>query len=112
MNITTIIKLQYEALHCWPGVVSALPQNPEIHFLQHPHRHIFHITLEKDVSHEDRDLEIILFKRAVLAHLTEYYRGDLGGMSCEHLATYLLNKFQCRSVEVLEDNENGGKVYA
>jgi hypothetical protein len=28
------------------------------------------------------------------------------------IATYLLDEYECSSVEVLEDNENGAKVYA
>ena len=112
MKTNIIVKLQYEALHNWPKVAEVLPLNPEIHFLQYPHRHIFHITLEKAVSHSDRDVEIILFKRKVLERLDARYCGDLGAMSCEMLAEVLLNQFECVSVEVLEDNENGAKVYA
>ena len=111
MNTTIIVKLEYEALHCWPQVVDMLPNLPEIHFLQYPHRHIFHIKLEKVVTHADRDIEIILFKREVLKYLQDRFNGDLKNWSCEMLATHLLNKFDCHSVEVLEDNENGARVF-
>ena len=111
MKTTVIIKLQYEALHNWPKVTEVLPDIPQIHFLKYPHRHIFHITLEKEVTHSDRDVEIILFKQAVLEHLNEKYNGNLGAMSCEMLAQYLLEYYDCSMVEVLEDNENGGRVY-
>jgi hypothetical protein len=112
MKTNIVVKLQYEATHNWPKVEEVLPLNPEIHFLQYPHRHIFHITMEKAVTHSDRDVEIILFKREVLRHLQEEFGGDLKNWSCEMLAEYLLAIFQCTSVEVLEDNENGAKVYA
>lgn len=111
MKSAIVVKLQYEALHNWPGVVEVLPHIEEIHFLQFPHRHIFYITIEKEVSHADRDIEIILFKRKVLTYLDEQFKGNLGSRSCEMLAEQLLKHFDCTTVEVLEDNENGGKVY-
>ncbi len=111
MKTTIIVKLQFEALHCWPGVVEALPDIADIHFLQYPHRHLFYVTLEKEVSHSDRDVEIILFKRKVEEYLKLTYSGNLGAKSCEMLAEELLQKFDCLMVEVLEDNENGGRVY-
>lgn len=112
MKTNIVVKLQYEAIHNWPGVAEALPDNPEIHFLQYPHRHIFHITMEKAVTHSDRDVEIIMFKQAVLKHLHEEFWGELNNWSCEMLAEHLLKEYDCYSVEVLEDNENGAKVYA
>lgn len=112
MITNIVVKLQYEATHNWPKVAEVLPDNPEIHFLQYPHRHIFHITMEKAVTHSDRDLEIIMFKQYLLAHLNRVFKGDLQNRSCEMLAEYLLQAFDCYSVEVLEDNENGAKVYA
>jgi hypothetical protein len=113
MNTNIIVKLQFEAIHNWPGVVEALPKSPWIHFLKDPHRHIFHVVLEKQVTHSDRDVEIILFKRSVTSYLERVYGrpGDLGPKSCEMLAEELLKEFDCESVEVLEDNENGAKVY-
>jgi hypothetical protein len=113
MTTNIIVKLQYEALHNWPGVVNVLPDKPWIHMLKDKHRHIFHITLEKQVTHSDRDVEIILFKQEVLRKLEVFFGrpGDLGAMSCEMLAEQLLKEYDCNSVEVLEDNENGAKVY-
>lgn len=113
MTTNIIVKLQYEALHNWPGVVDVLPDKPWIHMLKDKHRHIFYITLEKQVTHSDRDVEIILFKQEVLRKLEVSFGrpGDLGAMSCEMLAEHLLKEHGCVSVEVLEDNENGAKVY-
>jgi hypothetical protein len=113
MTTAVVITLQYEAFHNWQGVREALPDNPEIHFLFDRHRHIFHIKLEKRVTHDDRDVEIILFKRQVQKYLQKKYGqpGELGSKSCEMIAEELLKKFECETVEVLEDNENGAKVY-
>jgi len=113
MTTNIIVKLQYEALHNWPGVVNVLPNSPWIHMLKDKHRHIFYIALEKQVTHSDRDVEIILFKQEVIQKLESSFGrpGDLGPMSCEMLAEFLLKEYDCSSVEVLEDNENGAKVY-
>lgn len=112
MTTNIIVKLRYEALHNWPGVAEALPESPCIHFLQWPHRHLFYMTLEKEVTHSDRDVEIILFKREVLKYLADQFNGNFEHRSCEMIAEHLLYRFDCVSVEVLEDNENGAKVYA
>ena len=112
MKTNIVVKLQYEATHNWPKVAEVLPDLPEIHFLQYPHRHIFHITLEQTVTHSDRDVEIILFKREVTNYLQDKFKGDLKNWSCEMLAEHLIEFFGCHSVEVLEDNENGAKVYS
>lgn len=111
MRTTIIVKLQYEALHNWPGVVEAIPEKTHVHFLQYPHRHIFHITCEKTVTHADRDIEIIDFKQQIYKWLDQHYQGNLGAMSCEMLAQQIGGLFKCDMVEVLEDNENGGRVY-
>lgn len=111
MTTTIIVKLQYEAIHNWPGVAEAMPDKTHIHFLKYPHRHIFYITLEKVVLHDDRHIEIIDFKQKVLRHLESKFKGNFEHRSCEMIGQHLLTEFDCRSVEVLEDNENGAKVY-
>jgi hypothetical protein len=113
MTTTVVVNLQFEAFHNWQGVKEALPNNPEIHFLFDKHRHIFHIRLEKRVTHDDRDVEIILFKRRVQQYLEQKYgrTGEFGSKSCEMIAEELLKYFDCETAEVLEDNENGAKVY-
>jgi hypothetical protein len=115
-NLATnvIVNLQYEAFHNWQGVKEALPNQPELHFLFDRHRHIFHVKAEKAVSHSDRDVEIIWFKRQILNYLEDMYGrpGEFKSKSCEMLAEELLKKFDCVSVEVLEDNENGARVYS
>lgn len=114
MQTRVVVTFSVEGFHNWPGVVGALPDNPEIHFLQHPHRHLFAFKLTKSVSHNDRDIEIILFKRKVLAYLYEKYGTpcQFGMRSCEMLGMELVEKFHLSSAEVLEDGENGAIVEA
>lgn len=114
---TVIVKLQVEGIHNWP-------QCPfdEVAFLRHPHRHMFHIKAEKLVTHSDRDVEIIMLKRDIEGYLKSRYEHKLsysssqvalvfGRMSCEEIATEVAKQFELETCEVLEDNENGAKVY-
>lgn len=118
-----IIKFQIEGIHNWP---QAKEIEPKVAFLSDEHRHIFHITCKKEVNHNDRDVEIILFKRTIKSYLQSFYGwfekvstgGDIpifqychfASMSCEMIAEELVKKFDLISCEVLEDGENGAIV--
>lgn len=114
MKTNVIVKFQIEGMHFWPDAAKV---EPTVAFLAHPHRHIFHFTAEKNVSHSDRDIEIIKLKRAIIFQIqTKYHSSglqmcDFGSNSCEMLAEEVLNDFDLESCECLEDNENGAKVY-
>lgn len=101
-----VIKLQVEGIHNWPTC-----NIPEVSFLCHPHRHIFHIKITKKVNHNERDIEIIMLKRQVLNYLGQQ-PVSFDNKSCESIAEELLIQFDATSVEVLEDNENGAIVTA
>ena len=112
MNTNIIVNLQVEGFHNWPDAPS------EVAFLRAPHRHIFHICCKKHVTHNDRDIEIILFKRKVLKYLLDKYLlagidvnvCNFNTMSCEMIATELTNQFNLEYCSVLEDGENGAEV--
>lgn len=106
MKIAVVINFEFEGIHCWPACTLT-----QVMFLQHAHRHIFHVRCEKEVSHCDRDEEIILLKRSAQAYIAERFPNrDLGSLSCEMIAEELLKKFNLSSCEVLEDGENGARV--
>lgn len=115
LKTQVVITLQVEALHRWPNAEKVLP---EVGFLSHPHRHMFHIKMYKLVQHNDRDVEFIKWKRDVNQFLNTRYGNPLmeggclsfGHMSCEHIATMLLQTYDCSRVEVWEDGENGAIV--
>lgn len=104
-----VVRLSVEGFHHWPEAKELLP---EAGFLSDRHRHMFFIEVKKVVSHDDRDIEIILFKRAIIKHLQEAYGFpcEFGRMSCEEIAREILEAFACSSVSVLEDNENGAVI--
>lgn len=114
MTTNIIINLQVEGFHNWPAAKDVFP---EVDFLSDRHRHIFHIKCTKAVTHSDRDVEIIMFKREVLNYLFEKYSKtilpicEFGPMSCEMISEELLKRFDLQYCSVLEDNENGAEVW-
>lgn len=72
------VRTQLEGIHCYPSA----PE--EVAFLRHPHRHIFHVSAEIEVFHDDRELEFILVKRSI----DEFLKGmpELKNASCEMIA--------------------------
>lgn len=109
MKTSIVIRFQLEGFHNWPQAKDLMPS---VAFLSERHRHMFHFELTKRVTHSDRDVEIILFKREVMKYLTDRYGSpcEFGSRSCEDLAEELINEFLCVRVSVLEDNENGAVV--
>lgn len=113
MRTVVFVKLEVEGLHCWPA---AREMFQEVAYLSDPHRHIFHVECKKEVFHDDRDVEFIMFKHEVKKYFGKYYKPELGmcdfgSKSCEMLAKEILEQFDCLSVTVSEDNENGAIVY-
>lgn len=106
---TVIVRFQLEGIHRWKD---AEEKEPEVDFLSFPHRHMFHFEVSKLVEHDDRDIEIILFKRSIMEYLLDKYGAPcrFENMSCEMIAEETLKEFDCTSVQVMEDNENGAKV--
>ena len=76
--------LQLEGIHNWDNC-----HLPEVQFLAFSHRHMFHFYCEKEVSHDDRDIEFIILKRKITKYLINRYPGEhcmiFNSMSCEIL---------------------------
>lgn len=108
--ITSIqIKTTFEGVHCYPNA----PEGVE--FLRHPHRHVFHVSVDLQVKHDDRDVEFILFKREI-DQLISMHPSDYQHRSCEMIARslleYVVSTYKGRNctVSVSEDGENGATV--
>ena len=104
MKKQIVVKLQVEGLHQWKGCPIE-----EVSFLRDRHRHMFHIEVRKRVTHNDRDIEIIMLKREILKYLGKQPI-EFGNQSCEMIAEDLYKEFNCTYVSVLEDNENGAII--
>jgi len=115
MKTSVIVRLQVDGMHNFPAASELFP---EVGFLSILHRHIFHIEAKKEVFHDDRDVEFLMFKRDIQDYLKQmFYKPDMrvhmfGAMSCEMIAKQLLKQFDCVSVTVWEDLENGAIVEA
>lgn len=105
------VKFQREGIHAYPAALTD-PNLEDVSFLGHPHRHIFHFKVWITVTHDDRDIEFIQFKRWL-----ESLYGDqtlsLNNKSCEMIAEDLASSIQKRYpgrsiwIDVSEDDENG-----
>jgi hypothetical protein len=107
------VTFQKEGIHKYPAALTD-PKLKDVEFLGYPHRHMFHFRVRVSVTHNDRDIEFILFKRE-LEHL---YQGTLNidYSSCEMLAEELIQYIKLHypgrhiEVGVSEDGENGAII--
>lgn len=112
MNTKIFIKTSFEACHRWKDAP------PAVSFLRNYHRHVFHVKVEFEVTHDDRQLEFFMVRRSVDVYLKKQFAGKSFDYSCEHIARELVSYLYLAvhtssvlSVEVNEDNENGAVVY-
>ena len=115
------VTFRKEGMHKYPAAATdsnlATGDEYDVSFLANPHRHIFHFRVWLSVTHNDRDVEFIQFKR----WLEKLYSSNEGVLSldyksCEMMAddlyVQIAAKYPGRAVwiEVSEDGENGALV--
>ena len=115
------VTFRKEGIHCYPAAATdpklATGDYYDVSFLGTPHRHIFHFRVWLGVTHNDRDVEFIQFKR----WLEQLYSGAQGVLSLDHKSCEMMsdelydiisNKYPGREVwiEVSEDGENGSFI--
>lgn len=114
------VTFQKEGLHKYPAALNdpnlATGKWDDVSFLGYIHRHIFHFKVQIEVTHTDRDIEFIQFKR----ELENLYKDgvlQLDFKSCEmmsdDLANYIIDKYPNRDlvITVSEDGENGATCF-
>ncbi len=114
MQTKTVVfcTLQVEGTHCWADCPLV-----EVDYLRDLHRHVFWIKAYIEVFHDDRDVEFIQLKHRIQDYLLDRYYDtslrlhEFGKMSCEMIASELIEEFDLCQCEVNEDNENGAIVY-
>lgn len=111
MKSNIVVTLNFEGVHLWPGC-----PHEEVDFLTVHHRHMFYVRATKAVTHDDRDIEIIMFKRQIQRFIKNLFphKDDcllMGHTSCEMLCRQLQQEFDLEYVQVLEDNENGAELF-
>jgi hypothetical protein len=110
---------QKEGMHKYPAALTdpnlATGDEYDVSFLGYPHRHIFHFKVWLGITHNDRDVEFIQFKRWLL-NLYKDATLSLDFKSCEMMSddlyTQISQKYPDREVwiEVSEDGENGSFI--
>jgi hypothetical protein len=110
------VQFQKEGIHRYPEAATdpalATGDEYDVSFLASPHRHIFHFRVELSVTHDNRDVEFIQFKRW-LENLYKDATLTLDYKSCEmmgeELYSHISAKYPNRDVriEISEDGENG-----
>ena len=108
-----------EGMHKYPAALTdpalATGDEYDVSFLGYPHRHIFHFKVWIGVTHDDRDIEFIQFKRWLL----NLYKDSILALdykSCEMISEDLYQqisqKYSNREIwiEVSEDGENGSFI--
>ena len=113
------VTFRKEGMHKYPAALTdpalATGDEYDVSFLGYPHRHIFHFKVWIGVTHDDRDIEFIQFKRW-LEKLYADGTVQLDYKSCEMMSGDLYdaisNKYPGREVwiEVSEDGENGSFI--
>lgn len=115
------VTFRKEGIHKYPAALTdpnlATGDEYDVSFLGYPHRHIFHFRVWLSITHNDRDVEFIQFKR----WLESLYSSNEGVLSldyksCEMMSDDLYNiialKYPGREIwiEISEDGENGSFI--
>jgi hypothetical protein len=113
------VTFRKEGIHKYPAAATdpnlATGDEYDVSFLANEHRHIFHFRVWLGVTHNDRDVEFIQFKRW-LENLYKDATLSLDYKSCEMMSDDLYaqvsQKYPGREVwiEVSEDGENGSFI--
>ena len=113
------VTFRKEGMHRYPAAATdpnlATGDEYDVSFLANEHRHIFHFCVWIGVTHNDRDIEFIQFKRW-LENLYKDAILSLDHKSCEMMSDDLYDsiskKYPGREIwiEVSEDGENGSFI--
>jgi frataxin-like iron-binding protein CyaY len=113
------VTFRKEGMHRYPAAATdptlATGDEYDVSFLANEHRHIFHFRVWIGVTHNDRDIEFIQFKRW-LENLYKDAILSLDHKSCEMMSDDLYDvvskKYPGREIwiEISEDGENGSFI--
>jgi len=99
------IRFQFEAFHRWKDAPD------EVAFLRDRHRHLFHVRVEWEVTHAEREREFFIEQRAAQQAAARLQgEPDSVEWSCETWASRIMDATGATRVEVSEDGENGATV--
>jgi hypothetical protein len=105
------VTVPLDGLHIFPGAHTD-PSLQSVSYLAHLHHHMFKITVEMQVFHDEREVELHQFRRWI-ASLYPDQPMNLGSRSCETIARELHGTIHARypgraiSIHVDEDAFHG-----
>ena len=98
------VKFTKEGIHKFPGADKdpkyATGNWDDVSFLGYPHRHMFYFYVTLGVTHNDRDVEFIQFKRELERLFTKNVL-HLDYQSCEMIAENLINYIENHKIKPL-----------
>ena len=113
------VTFRKEGIHKYPAALDdpklATGDEYDVSFLGYPHRHIFHFKVGITVTHNDRDIEFIQFKRW-MEKLYNEGTLNLDYKSCEMMSDDLYNQIRQKyphrevHIDISEDGENGAHI--
>ena len=113
------VTFRKEGIHKYPAALDAPKLDTgdeyDVSFLGYPHRHIFHFKVGITVTHNDRDIEFIQFKRWMEKLYAEKTL-ELDYKSCEMMSDDLYDKITEKypnrevHIDISEDGENGAHI--
>jgi len=98
---------EVEGFHFYPGAPVG------VGYLSNVHRHVFVIKCKAEVTHNEREIEIITEQNRIAATIADGFGSPakFNAMSCESIAEWLLNALpELTYVEVLEDGYGGAAL--
>ena len=107
---TIHVSFKQPGWHRWPGATDRRA------YLANLHRHLFVITVSMEVTHDDREVEFHDLRDEAVKLFSELgSNGDMGAMSCEHMARSMAKNLAGRyvrevTVSVFEEDEFGATV--
>lgn len=85
----------------------------EVEFLKYPHRHIFDIRCQFEVTDSNREIEIFIQQSEIYKLISKHFGApaDFEDLSCEMIGEWIMYEFDnCVEVQVLEDGYGGAVI--
>lgn len=110
---TIFVSTQFVGFHQWAEAPD------EVGYLRDLHRHVFHVKVDVQVRHNDRELEYHMVLKGLGFFIVELMDRWKSGWSCEDIAQkimgWVMGTYPDRDhyrVTVAEDGENGSTLEA
>lgn len=106
MKSFVILDFDIEGFHNYPNAPT------QVSFLSNKHRHLFRIEIGICVTELNREKEIFIEQDIVKDIIRSRFGmpAIFGQMSCEHIAKFIIDNYDCSWCKVLEDGRGGALI--